>query len=50
MIYQILQVFRHGARTPVTTYPNDPYVNDTFYPTGWGHVTNVSNKWDFSLF
>nr|XP_014095030.1 prostatic acid phosphatase [Bactrocera oleae] len=33
-------VFRHGARTPVTTYPNDPYVNDTFYPTGWGHVTN----------
>ncbi|XP_050332839.1 prostatic acid phosphatase-like [Bactrocera neohumeralis] len=33
-------VFRHGARTPVTTYPNDPYVNDTFHPTGWGHVTN----------
>lgn len=35
-------VFRHGARTPVDTYPNDPYVNDSFTPTGWGHVTNVS--------
>uniref|UniRef100_A0A0A1WZB1 Lysosomal acid phosphatase n=1 Tax=Zeugodacus cucurbitae TaxID=28588 RepID=A0A0A1WZB1_ZEUCU len=33
-------VARHGARAPVNTYPNDPYVNDTFHPTGWGQVTN----------
>ncbi|XP_053957228.1 prostatic acid phosphatase-like [Anastrepha ludens] len=33
-------VLRHGARTPVNTYPNDPYANDAFEPTGWGHVTN----------
>lgn len=37
-------VFRHGARTPVDTYPNDPYINDSFRPTGWGHVTNVSRN------
>lgn len=35
-------VFRHGIRTPVDTYPKDPYLKDGFKPTGWGHVTNVS--------
>nr|CAH7742768.1 unnamed protein product [Callosobruchus chinensis] len=31
---------RHGARTPASTYPNDPYKNETFYPVGWGQLTN----------
>uniref|UniRef100_A0A1A9UQF1 Uncharacterized protein n=1 Tax=Glossina austeni TaxID=7395 RepID=A0A1A9UQF1_GLOAU len=40
---QLLHViFRHGPRTPADTYPNDPYVNHTFHPYGWGHITNVS--------
>ncbi|CAH1981629.1 unnamed protein product [Acanthoscelides obtectus] len=33
-------VMRHGARTPASTYPNDPYENETFYPVGWGQLTN----------
>lgn len=33
-------IFRHGIRTPADTYPKDPYINDTFYPTGWGQITN----------
>ncbi|KAK7867403.1 hypothetical protein R5R35_003832 [Gryllus longicercus] len=33
-------IFRHGARTPVDTYPNDPYINITFAPVGWGQLTN----------
>ncbi|EDW18963.2 uncharacterized protein Dmoj_GI13524 [Drosophila mojavensis] len=37
-------VFRHGIRTPVDTYPNDPYIKDSFKPTGWGHVTNRGKK------
>ncbi|ALC44753.1 CG9451, partial [Drosophila busckii] len=35
-------VFRHGIRTPVDTFPTDPYIKDTFEPTGWGHVTNAA--------
>lgn len=35
---------RHGIRTPASTYPNDPFINNTFYPTGWGQITNVSCK------
>ncbi|KAK9876227.1 hypothetical protein WA026_012528 [Henosepilachna vigintioctopunctata] len=34
-------IMRHGARTPASTYPNDPYINNTFYPIGWGQLTNV---------
>ncbi|XP_074039574.1 prostatic acid phosphatase isoform X2 [Leptinotarsa decemlineata] len=33
-------VMRHGTRTPASTYPNDPYINETFYPIGWGQITN----------
>jgi len=33
-------IFRHGIRTPADTYPNDPYINDTFAPAGWGQLTN----------
>ncbi|EDW76777.1 uncharacterized protein Dwil_GK19447 [Drosophila willistoni] len=37
-------VFRHGIRTPVDTYPNDPYIKNGFQPTGWGHVTNSGKR------
>ncbi|XP_017776619.1 PREDICTED: lysosomal acid phosphatase-like isoform X2 [Nicrophorus vespilloides] len=33
-------VMRHGIRTPVSTYPNDPYINERFDPNGWGQLTN----------
>nr|XP_008190580.2 PREDICTED: venom acid phosphatase Acph-1 [Tribolium castaneum] len=33
-------IIRHGARTPVDTYPKDPYINESFYPVGWGQLTN----------
>lgn len=34
-------VLRHGQRTPADTYPRDPHVNETFFPYGWGQLTNV---------
>ena len=37
----ILQLYRHGDRTPVTTYPTDPYNNASYWPDGWGQLTNV---------
>lgn len=39
------QIFRHGARTPADTYPNDPFINHSMEPYGWGQLTNVSEKW-----
>ncbi|XP_077287940.1 venom acid phosphatase Acph-1-like [Arctopsyche grandis] len=41
-------IFRHGIRTPADTYPNDIYVNHTFHPYGWGHITNKGRNLQFS--
>ncbi|KAG4068599.1 hypothetical protein HA402_004940 [Bradysia odoriphaga] len=38
-------VFRHGHRTPADTYPSDPHFNETFYPFGWGHLTNQGKEY-----
>ena len=32
-------VHRHGDRTPVNSYQNDPYKDDLFWPDGWGMLT-----------
>lgn len=36
-----LQLYRHGDRTPVGRYKNDPY-NETSWPVPYGQLTNVS--------
>ncbi|KAL7734386.1 hypothetical protein ACLKA6_010719 [Drosophila palustris] len=33
-------LFRHGPRTPVSTFPKDPHLNNTYEPFGWGQLTN----------
>lgn len=33
---------RHGAKAPVMAYPTEPY-NISFWPNGWGNLTDVSN-------
>lgn len=45
MIFHPHQLFRHGARTPADTYPNDIHVNQTFAPYGWGHLTNEGKSY-----
>ncbi|XP_060534308.1 testicular acid phosphatase homolog isoform X2 [Cylas formicarius] len=37
-------IMRHGIRTPADTYPNDPHINDTLYPIGWGQITNEGKE------
>lgn len=41
--YLLLQLFRHGDRTPDKKfiYPNDPHINETYYPWGYGELTKV---------
>ncbi|XP_018564769.1 venom acid phosphatase Acph-1 [Anoplophora glabripennis] len=42
-------IFRHGARTTYSFYPNDPYKNETFYPFGKGHLTNEGKLGEYKL-
>lgn len=34
-------VYRHGNRSIIATYPNDPYKDEKWWP-GYGELTNVS--------
>ncbi|XP_012152497.1 prostatic acid phosphatase isoform X2 [Megachile rotundata] len=34
-------LYRHGDRTPVRSYPNDPYNNESFWPVSYGQLTNL---------
>ncbi|KAK7794415.1 hypothetical protein R5R35_010392 [Gryllus longicercus] len=42
-------VYRHGDRTPVSPYPTDPYRNVSFWPVGWGQLTNRGKEQHFEL-
>uniref|UniRef100_A0A0C9RH03 ACPH1_0 protein n=1 Tax=Fopius arisanus TaxID=64838 RepID=A0A0C9RH03_9HYME len=37
---QVTILMRHGERAPVDTYPEDPYINNSMAPYGWGQLTN----------
>ncbi|KAL1506684.1 hypothetical protein ABEB36_006004 [Hypothenemus hampei] len=45
-------IFRHGNRTPDSfqeLYPNDPYLNETYYPYGLGQLTNAGKLREFTV-
>ncbi|KAH0999671.1 hypothetical protein HUJ04_006053, partial [Dendroctonus ponderosae] len=45
-------LFRHGNRTPDSVqemYPNDPYLIETYYPTGLGQLTNAGKIREFNI-
>ncbi|XP_033336659.1 prostatic acid phosphatase [Megalopta genalis] len=33
-------LYRHGDRTPIRPYPNDPYNNESLWPVPYGQLTN----------
>ncbi|XP_012285665.1 venom acid phosphatase Acph-1 [Orussus abietinus] len=52
---KLLQVlFRHGARTPDEEVPKmyylkDPYINMTYFPAGFGGLTNAGKMMEYEL-
>ncbi|KAF7283655.1 prostatic acid phosphatase-like [Rhynchophorus ferrugineus] len=45
----VVVVFRHGDRTPVRPYNNDPYKNKSYWPADWGMLTNTGKQQHFKL-
>jgi len=41
-------VYRHGARSPLTFYPNDPY-QEKFWPDGAGRLTQYGMRLEYEL-
>ncbi|GLV41158.1 uncharacterized protein CBL_04682 [Carabus blaptoides fortunei] len=48
---QVHILFRHGQRTPSLweTYPNDPYINKTYYPIGRGELTKFGKFQEYYI-
>ncbi|XP_044258836.1 venom acid phosphatase Acph-1-like [Tribolium madens] len=44
-------LFRHGDRTPDrhVIYPKDPHINETYYPFGFGQLTNAGKRKQYLL-
>lgn len=42
-------LFRHGDRSPVASYPTDPYNNVSYWPAGWGQLTNIGKQQQYEL-
>ncbi|XP_039284645.1 venom acid phosphatase Acph-1 isoform X3 [Nilaparvata lugens] len=45
----VVAVFRHGERTPTSTYPNDPHKNKDYYPLEWGALTKIGRKNQYEI-
>jgi len=42
-------LYRHGDRSPVSSYPTDPYNNVSYWPSGWGQLTNLGKYQHYEL-
>lgn len=42
-------IFRHGDRTPVGTYPTDPWRNESLWPVRFGELTNIGKRQHYAL-
>lgn len=42
-------ITRHGDRNPTESYPTDPYGDPTFWPGGWGALTNEGKLQMYNL-
>lgn len=45
----VVVVFRHGDRTPVRPYHNDPYRDRSYWPVDWGMLTNLGKRQHYDL-
>lgn len=45
----VIVLFRHGDRTPISFYPNDPYKDRDNWPVGFGQLTNRGKNMQYNL-
>ncbi|KAJ8916046.1 hypothetical protein NQ315_010914 [Exocentrus adspersus] len=48
-LHALGELFRHGDRAPTRSFPNDPYFNESFWPMGYGQLTNAGKRRSYEL-
>ncbi|XP_044260895.1 prostatic acid phosphatase-like [Tribolium madens] len=48
-LISVVVIYRHGDRTPIQPYPRDPYRNASYWPVGFGQLTNLGKQHHFQL-
>ncbi|XP_019872644.1 prostatic acid phosphatase [Aethina tumida] len=48
-LVSVAVIYRHGDRTPLSFYENDPYSNLTYWPEGVGQLTNEGKLRQYNL-
>ncbi|KAJ8956322.1 hypothetical protein NQ318_015060 [Aromia moschata] len=48
-LVSVAVLFRHGDKTPTTSFPNDPYFNLTYWPMGFGQLTKRGKMRQYEL-
>ncbi|KAJ8975114.1 hypothetical protein NQ317_017976 [Molorchus minor] len=42
-------LYRHGDRSPISSYPNDPYYDPSYWPNGYGQLLNKGIERQYEL-
>jgi lysosomal acid phosphatase len=48
-LVSVVVIYRHGDRTPIQPYPTDPYNNASYWPVGYGQLTNLGKMQHYLL-
>ncbi|KAJ8982319.1 hypothetical protein NQ317_006664 [Molorchus minor] len=48
-LLNVIQVYRHGERSPTVFYPNDPYQNRSYWGVAAGQLLNSGKRQHFEL-
>ncbi|XP_018561967.1 prostatic acid phosphatase [Anoplophora glabripennis] len=48
-LLSLIQVYRHGERSPSSFYPNDPYQDTSYWKTGLGQLTTTGMAQHYKL-
>ncbi|CAH1183876.1 unnamed protein product [Phaedon cochleariae] len=48
-LISVVQVFRHGQRTPIWYYENDPYADESYWPVTPGQLTTTGMQQHYTL-
>ncbi|XP_018574860.1 uncharacterized protein LOC108913732 [Anoplophora glabripennis] len=48
-LVSVVALYRHGDRSPISSFPNDPYYNSSYWPEGYGQLLTKGIQRQYDL-